>query len=169
MSVALVPEARTQNTHQLFLAAPPISFLQVVDLVGGKKRVSHPDSSVCAYLTVFRAAALVAGGQEMDELQGSAVLEVRGDVSARLLRGERVTSLLILGNTLELRNLPGMVSLPACLPASQMLWKVVTTSSHCVRSYNLLFRLGVTDLPHMIDDSHLRLGQRTNNEYRSLQ
>ncbi|MEW5309909.1 MAG: hypothetical protein WDW38_001752 [Sanguina aurantia] len=55
-------------------------------------------------------AALVAGGQEMDELQGSAVLEVRGDVSARLLRGERVTSLLILGNTLELRNLPGMRS-----------------------------------------------------------
>lgn len=56
------------------------------------------------------AVALVAGGQAMDELQGSAILEVRGDVAARLLRGERVTSLLILGNTLELRNLPGMVS-----------------------------------------------------------
>jgi hypothetical protein len=30
-------------------------------------------------------------GKEVDELVGSATLQIRGDVAARLLRGERVT------------------------------------------------------------------------------
>lgn len=42
------------------------------------------------------AGAIVAG-KEVDELIGSATLQIRGDVAARLLRGERCTLPVVLG------------------------------------------------------------------------
>ena len=43
------------------------------------------------------AGALVAG-KEVDELVGAATLQIRGDVAARLMRGERCTLPAVLGS-----------------------------------------------------------------------